>query len=111
MKQGKMITPYPGMIIRESVVFAPGVYNFFGKEGLIISGEDIEIDGNHSVFIGGKPKKDKTKEAYSSEFSYGYGEMTDEGLGFGGIGIRMEGCVCSVRGRSMRMVCFTRTGD
>lgn len=92
MKQGKMITPYPGMIIRESVVFAPGVYNFFGKEGLIISGEDIEIDGNHSVFIGGKPKKDKTKEAYSSEFSYGYGEMTDEGLGFGGIGIRMEGC-------------------
>ncbi|MDY3917529.1 MAG: right-handed parallel beta-helix repeat-containing protein [Candidatus Limivivens sp.] len=92
MKERRIVKPYPGMVIRESVVFAPGVYNFFGKEGLVISGEDIEIDGNGCVFIGGKPKKGKVDDSYSSEFSYGYGEMTDDGLGFFGIGIQMENC-------------------
>lgn len=92
MKRRKIIKPYPGMVIRESVVFAPGVYNFFNQKGLVISGEDIEIDGNDCVFIGGKPKKGRKDDSYSSEFSYGYGEMTDDGLGYSGIAIHMENC-------------------
>ena len=45
MGKYQTVTPYPGMVIRESVVFAPEVYNFFGKEGMTISGEGIEVDG------------------------------------------------------------------
>lgn len=92
MVQYQTVKPYPGMVIRESVVFAPGVYNFFGKEGLTISGEGIEINGNGCVFIGGKPKAGKRNDSYSGEFSYGYGEMADDGLGYFGIGIHMENC-------------------
>lgn len=92
MEKYQTVTPYPGMVIRESVVFAPGVYNFFGKEGLTISGEGIEVDGNGCVFIGGKPKAGKHDDSYSSEFSYGYGKMADDGLGYSGIGIHMENC-------------------
>lgn len=92
MEKYQMVKPYPGMVIRESVIFAPGVYNFFGKEGLTITGEGIEINGNGCVFIGGKPKAGKKDGAYSSEFSYGYGKMADDGRGYYGTGIHMENC-------------------
>lgn len=102
MGKYQTVTPYPGMVIRESVVFAPGVYNFFGKEGMTISGEGIEVDGNGCVFIGGKPKAGKHDDSYSSEFSYGYGKMADDGLGYSGIGIHMKNC----RGVKLHNVCI-----
>ena len=92
MRQLKTVKPYPGMVIEESVIFQPGVYNFFGKEGITVRGEQIEIDGNDCVFIGGQKKRNKEEEAYSSEFSYGYGDMADDSLGYRGTGFLLEDC-------------------
>ena len=80
------------MVIEESVIFQPGVYNFFGKEGITVRGEQIEIDGNDCVFIGGQKKRNKEEEAPSSEFSYGYGDMADDSLGYRGTGFLLEDC-------------------
>lgn len=87
MGKKTLVKPYPGMVIRESVSFYPGVYNFFGKEGITVQGNHITIEGNGSVFIGGKPKTLTDKKQEQEDFSYGYQSMKEEGLGYFGTGI------------------------
>lgn len=90
MVKRNLVKPYPGMIIRESVSFYPGVYNFFGKEGIIIQGDHITIEGNGSVLIGGKPKATTDKKQEQEDFSYGYRTMKETGLGYMGTGFYMK---------------------
>lgn len=90
MRKEKMIRPYPGMKIYEDVSFLPGVYNFYGQKGITICASNITISGNGCVFIGGKDKSCSSDDSHKTEFSYGYGAMLDEGLGYHGIGIYME---------------------
>lgn len=94
MEEKELVTPYPGMIIRNSVSFRPGVYNFFGKEGIRVEGENIRIEGNGSVLIGGTPKEkaEENREDGQEDFSYGYGRMKDTHLGYYGTGFLLDGC-------------------
>ncbi len=51
----QMFVPYPGAVIDQSVVFAPGVYDFTGQEGLVVTADNIRIDGNGAQIRGGGP--------------------------------------------------------
>lgn len=90
MKTIEMTKPVPGMKLYEDVSFYPGVYNFFNQEGIQICASGITIHGNGCVFIGGKEKCDSSDDSTKQEFSYGYGNMIDQGLGYYGHGIHME---------------------
>lgn len=82
------IKPYPNMVITESVTFLPGVYNFFDLNGLTVEGNDITIDGQNALFIGGQKKMNQISES-SEAFSYGYDKKSkNESLGYKGIGIQ-----------------------
>lgn len=85
-----MIKPYAGMKLYEDTSFFPGVYNFFGNEGIEVCADDITIEGNGSVFIGGIEKRIQKDEQIAQEFSYGYDAMVDTGLGFYGMGIHIR---------------------
>lgn len=104
MSEKKMIKPFPGMKIYEDVSFYPGVYNFFHQDGITICADDITIQGNGCVIIGGKEKEESRHDAHTAEFSYGYGAMLDEGLPYHGTGICMDNvhrvklCDLQVRG-------------
>jgi parallel beta-helix repeat protein len=87
-----LIKPSPGMVITESVNLFPGVYNFYEKPGIKVKGNNIKINGNGCVILGGKPKKTGTDNLSPEEFSYGYGNMKDDSLGFYGIGMEFENC-------------------
>ncbi len=88
----RYVVPTPGMIITEDVSFLPGVYNFFGKEGIRIEGSNITIEGNGAVFIGGKKKELYRDTSNKGEFSYGYSNKgKDDSLGYNGIGFYSNG--------------------
>ncbi|MDF2674245.1 MAG: hypothetical protein K0R09_2513 [Clostridiales bacterium] len=83
----KYVVPTPGMIINEDVSFLPGIYNFFEKEGIRIESNNITIEGNGAVFIGGKKKERLGDTSNKNEFSYGYtNKGKDDRLGYHGIG-------------------------
>lgn len=87
-----MIKPYPGMKIYEDVTFIGGVYNFFEQEGITICADNITVNGNGAVLVGGKIKGSGKQEIDTTEFTYGYGEMIDSALGYYGTGIQMKEC-------------------
>lgn len=91
----KLIKPSPGMVISESVSLFPGVYNFYEKPGIKVKGNNIKINGNGCVILGGKSKKAGTDNSSLEEFSYGYGNMKDDSLGFYEIGMEFENC-CNI---------------
>lgn len=86
--------PKPNDKINESTSFLPGVYySFFGNKGIIIENcEDIVIDANFSVLIGGKPVEDNQSNSNKDEFSYGYGEMKNGNLGYYDVAVTMKNC-------------------
>lgn len=88
----KLIKPYPGMVITESINLFPGVYNFYEKAGIKIDGNNIKINGNGCVFLGGKPQKTEIANSSPGEFAYGYVNMKDDSLGFNEVGIELENC-------------------
>lgn len=82
------VVPSAGMVITEDTTFLPGVYYFFEQEGITIGADNITLDGNGAVFIGGK-RKDKNQESQNTEeFSYGYSRQgRDDSLGYHGIAV------------------------
>ncbi|NLC68520.1 MAG: hypothetical protein GX754_06995, partial [Clostridiaceae bacterium] len=52
------VVPTPGMRITGSICLAPGEYDFFGKNGLIIEASNVVIDGYGATLVGGYMKKD-----------------------------------------------------
>ncbi|HSK68170.1 MAG TPA: right-handed parallel beta-helix repeat-containing protein [Candidatus Limnocylindria bacterium] len=45
--------PYPGAVITRSVRLVPGVYDFTGREGIVIGADNVEVDGAGAVLLGG----------------------------------------------------------
>ncbi len=88
----KTVKPYPGMIITEDVVFQSGEYDFSEKEGIIIGANDITIDGNGAILVGGCEKIEKSSVTNTEEFGYGEAENpnNEHELGFFGTGILID---------------------
>lgn len=89
----KTIKPFPGMVIDEDVIFIPGVYDFYMKEGIYVQGNNITIDANHAVFINGQPKDNDTNDETHLEFTYGEKETEAPSRGFFGTAIQSKNTV------------------
>lgn len=85
------IIPTPGMVITKDTTFQPGVYKFFEQDGITIAADNITLDGNGAVIIGGKAKGTQNTASEHKEFSYGYGGRRNEALGYNGIGLTCSG--------------------
>ncbi len=86
------LVPVPGMVLTTNVRFAPGTYDFRGREGLVIGADDITIDGNGAVLAGGCEPIQERAETTANEFGYGLNSAANNGaaLGFFGTGLRLE---------------------
>lgn len=87
------VKPYPGMLITQDVRFEAGEYDFSGSEGIIISGDNITLDGNGAFLRGGCVKTGQGESSRTKAFSYAPKLAEDNGrsLGFFGTGIAIEG--------------------
>ncbi len=83
--------PTPGMVITESVTFAPGVYSFYKGQGITVKGSHLTVDGNGAVLIGGKEKGTANPQTPLKEFDYGCGAAKNEALGYFGTGLFLDG--------------------
>src|SRR5665647_2929606 len=90
----KQVVPNPEMIISESISIAPGDYDFFELNGLIIRADNIAIDGCGATLIGGHTKleRDSAITENTGEFDYESLKKPDNSreLGFFGIGIDLS---------------------
>jgi parallel beta-helix repeat protein len=80
------------MVLTTNVRFVTGAYDFRGREGLVIGADDIIIDGNGAVLLGGcEPTREKA-DTLSAEFGYGGNSAANNGpaLGFFGTGLGLE---------------------
>lgn len=91
MSTQEWIIPTPGMVITQNVSFMPGVYDFYNKPGITVAADDITINGNGAVLIGGKEKGEKQADTDKDEFAYGYKQMKNDSLGYHGIAIYSQG--------------------
>ena len=46
---GEQVIQTPGMVITRNTIFSYGVYDFTGKDGIVIGADNIRIDGNGAI--------------------------------------------------------------
>lgn len=95
----QQFVPYPGAVIAHSVTLVPGVYDFTGREGLVIAADGIEVLGAGVVLRGGATSPEPG--AAAAERFLGTGILMEgrsgvvlRGLSLTGfdVGIRLTGC-------------------
>jgi parallel beta-helix repeat protein len=91
----KAFVPYPGAVIAQSVALVPGVYDFTGKEGLVIAADHIVIEGGGVVIRGGGHAGEATSESVQGHAAPAHSLYV-------GTGLRLTGRTgVSVRGLSL----------
>ncbi len=95
----KRVKPYPGMIITGNTEFEGGVYDFSGKDGIVIGADNITVLGNGAHIkgrlINGCKKEESTAQCVAGESGDEGEDASSSGngneTGFYGIGISAEG--------------------
>ncbi len=91
----KRVKPYPGMIITGNTEFEGGVYDFTGKDGIVIGADNITVLGSGAHIKGGCEKEESTalcstgESGHEDEDASSFGNGKEPG--FYGIGISAEG--------------------
>ena len=80
-KELRMVKPFPGMVIKESVTFMPGEYHFPEGNGITIAAANIVIDGSGARLIGpGSTAEGKESFRGTGVFSEGTSGCTIKNL-------------------------------